>query len=55
MGQVHSRGSSFGRRRSRALRRAIEQARDFFASLAPAEVVMPEELLRERRDDAGDE
>jgi hypothetical protein len=26
-----------------------------FASLAPAEVVMSEELLRERRDEAGDE
>jgi AbrB family looped-hinge helix DNA binding protein len=37
------------------LKRAIGQAQDFFASLAPSEVVMSEELLRERRDEAADE
>jgi len=37
------------------LRQAIGRAQDFFASLAPAEVVMSEELLRERRDEAADE
>jgi len=33
------------------LTRAIEQARDFFSALAPAEVVMSKELLKERRPD----
>jgi AbrB family looped-hinge helix DNA binding protein len=31
---------------------AIREARDFFARLAPAEVLLSEELIRERREDA---
>ena len=34
------------------LREAIRQAQVYFASLAPAEVCVSKELLRERRDEA---
>ena len=37
------------------LRETIRQAQDYFASLAPREVLMSEELLRERREEASGE
>jgi len=37
------------------LREAMRQAQDYFASLAPPEVCMSEELLRERREEAARE
>jgi len=37
------------------LREAIRQAQHYFASLAPPEVCMSEELLRERREEAASE
>ncbi len=34
---------------------AIREARDFFATLAPPEVMLSEELIRERREEAAHE
>jgi AbrB family looped-hinge helix DNA binding protein len=37
------------------LQQAIRQAQDLFAGMAPPEVVLSEELIRDRREEAADE